>query len=145
MLEGWLAILRASPAKVGPARRLPLAPPAGDSSPGAASRRPALACGVALPTLGRHEHAPHRPSCRIPRRLAILAVAQLDHRAAAVGARHVDDRLLRDQQVHRSTIVNLAHLAGTRRDDASRLFLSIAGWDDELPVSRAYVHLFKPM
>jgi DNA-binding LytR/AlgR family response regulator len=41
--------------------------------------------------------------------------------------------------------VNLAHQAGTRRDDASRLFLSIAGWDDELPVSRAYVHLFKPM
>ena len=49
------------------------------------------------------------------------------------------------QQVHRSTIVNLAHLAGTRRDDASRLFVRIAGWKDELPVSRAYVHLFKPM
>jgi len=49
------------------------------------------------------------------------------------------------QQVHRSTIVNLAHLAGTRRDDASRLFVRIAGWDSELPVSRAYVHLFKPM
>ena len=48
-------------------------------------------------------------------------------------------------QVHRSTIVNLAHLAGTRRDDASRLFVRIAGWPDELPVSRAYVHLFKPM
>ena len=48
-------------------------------------------------------------------------------------------------QVHRSTIVNLAHLAGTRRDEASRLFLRIAGWKDELPVSRAYVHLFKPM
>ena len=48
-------------------------------------------------------------------------------------------------QVHRSTIVNLAHLAGTRRDDASRLFVRISGWKDELPVSRAYVHLFKPM
>jgi DNA-binding LytR/AlgR family response regulator len=48
-------------------------------------------------------------------------------------------------QVHRSTIVNLAHLAGTRRDDASRLFVRIAGWQGELPVSRAYVHLFKPM
>ena len=48
-------------------------------------------------------------------------------------------------QVHRSTIVNLAHLAGTRRDDASRLFVRIAGWKDELPVSRAYVHLFRPM
>jgi DNA-binding LytR/AlgR family response regulator len=48
-------------------------------------------------------------------------------------------------QVHRSTIVNLAHLAGTRRDDASRLFVRIRGKDAELPVSRAYVHLFKPM
>jgi DNA-binding LytR/AlgR family response regulator len=48
-------------------------------------------------------------------------------------------------QIHRSTIVNLDHLAGTRRDDASRLFVRIAGWDGELPVSRAYVHLFKPM
>ncbi|MGN6525707.1 MAG: LytR/AlgR family response regulator transcription factor [Burkholderiaceae bacterium] len=49
------------------------------------------------------------------------------------------------QQVHRSTIVNLRHLAGTRRDDASRLFVRVRGWDGELPVSRAYVHLFKPM
>jgi DNA-binding LytR/AlgR family response regulator len=48
-------------------------------------------------------------------------------------------------QIHRSTIVNLAHLAGTRRDDASRLFVRIAGHGEELPVSRAYVHLFKPM
>jgi DNA-binding LytR/AlgR family response regulator len=48
-------------------------------------------------------------------------------------------------QIHRSTIVNLAHMAGTRRDEASRLFVRIAGWPDELPVSRAYVHLFKPM
>jgi DNA-binding LytR/AlgR family response regulator len=48
-------------------------------------------------------------------------------------------------QVHRSTIVNLAHLAGTRRDDASRLFVRIQGRDAQLPVSRAYVHLFKPM
>lgn len=48
-------------------------------------------------------------------------------------------------QVHRSTIVNLAHLAGTRRDDASRLFLRVRGHARELPVSRAYVHLFKAM
>jgi DNA-binding LytR/AlgR family response regulator len=51
----------------------------------------------------------------------------------------------RFQQVHRATIVNLAHVAGTRRDDASRLFVRLRGWDGELPVSRAYVHLFKPM
>lgn len=48
-------------------------------------------------------------------------------------------------QVHRSTIVNLAHLAGTRRDEASRLFLRVKGHAQELPVSRAYVHLFKAM
>jgi len=48
-------------------------------------------------------------------------------------------------QVHRSTIINLAHLAGTRRDEASRLFLRVKGFETELPVSRAYVHLFKAM
>jgi DNA-binding LytR/AlgR family response regulator len=48
-------------------------------------------------------------------------------------------------QAHRSTIVNLRHLAGTRRDEASRLFLRIKGAPQELPVSRAYVHLFKAM
>lgn len=48
-------------------------------------------------------------------------------------------------QVHRSTIVNLAHLAGTRRDDNSRLFLRVRNHARELPVSRAYVHLFKAM
>lgn len=48
-------------------------------------------------------------------------------------------------QVHRSTIVNLAHLAGTRRDETSRLFLRVRGFAGELPVSRAYVHLFKAM
>jgi DNA-binding LytR/AlgR family response regulator len=48
-------------------------------------------------------------------------------------------------QVHRSTLVNLDHLAGTRRDEASRLFLRIRGYDSELPVSRAYVQLFKAM
>lgn len=48
-------------------------------------------------------------------------------------------------QVHRSTLVNLRYLAGTRRDEASRLFLRIKGHPRELPVSRAYVHLFKAM
>jgi len=48
-------------------------------------------------------------------------------------------------QVHRSTIINLAHLAGTRRDEASRLFLRVRGHDAELAVSRAYVPLFAAM
>jgi len=48
-------------------------------------------------------------------------------------------------QVHRATIINLAHLAGTRRDEASRLFLRMRGHAAELPVSRAYVPLFAAM
>ncbi len=48
-------------------------------------------------------------------------------------------------QVHRSTLINLDHLAGTRRDEASRLWLRVHGHAHELPVSRAYVHLFKAM
>lgn len=49
------------------------------------------------------------------------------------------------RQVHRSTLVNLAWLEGTRRDDASRLWLRMRGHASELPVSRAFVHLFKAM
>ncbi|MEG0883864.1 MAG: LytTR family DNA-binding domain-containing protein, partial [Janthinobacterium sp.] len=48
-------------------------------------------------------------------------------------------------QVHRSTVINLAWLDGTRRDEASRLFLRMRGHAGELPVSRAFVHLFKAM
>ena len=48
-------------------------------------------------------------------------------------------------QMHRSTLINLAHLAGTRRDENSRLFVRLRGHPTELPVSRAYVHLFKAM
>lgn len=48
-------------------------------------------------------------------------------------------------QVHRSTIVNLDHVAGTRRDESSRLFVRLRGHAQELPVSRAYVHRFKPL
>lgn len=49
------------------------------------------------------------------------------------------------RQVHRSTLVNLAWLEGTRRDEASRLWLRMRGHASELPVSRAFVHLFKAM
>ena len=48
-------------------------------------------------------------------------------------------------QVHRSTIINLRHMAGTRRDELSRLFVRMRGPAGELAVSRAYVHLFKAM
>nr|WP_315261028.1 LytTR family DNA-binding domain-containing protein [uncultured Duganella sp.] len=48
-------------------------------------------------------------------------------------------------QVHRSTLINLAWLESTRRDQASRLFLRLRGHPGELPVSRPFVHLFKAM
>lgn len=48
-------------------------------------------------------------------------------------------------QVHRSTLINLDHLESTRRDEASRLWVRLRGHAQELPVSRAYVHLFKAM
>lgn len=48
-------------------------------------------------------------------------------------------------QIHRSTLINVNHLAGTRRDEASRLFVRMKQHDRELPVSRAYVPLFKAM
>lgn len=48
-------------------------------------------------------------------------------------------------QVHRSTLINLAWLDGTHRDDSSRLFLRMRGHNGELLVSRTFVHLFKAM
>jgi DNA-binding LytR/AlgR family response regulator len=48
-------------------------------------------------------------------------------------------------QIHRSTVINVAQLAGTRRDESSRLFVRMKGIERELPVSRAYVPLFKAM
>ena len=48
-------------------------------------------------------------------------------------------------RVHRSTLINLRFVAGTRRDELSRLFVRLHGHPAELPVSRAYVHLFKAM
>ncbi len=48
-------------------------------------------------------------------------------------------------QVHRATVVNVAHLQCTRRDDQGKLLLRMKGLTQELPVSRAYVHLFRAM
>lgn len=49
------------------------------------------------------------------------------------------------QQIHRSVIVNLNAVAGTRRDLAGKLFVRIRNHPRELPVARPYVHLFKQM
>jgi len=49
-------------------------------------------------------------------------------------------------QVHRSTVVNLRFVASTRRDLGGRLFVRLRdGARTELPVSRAYAHLFRQM
>lgn len=49
-------------------------------------------------------------------------------------------------QVHRSTVVNLRFVASTRRDFGGRLFVRLKdGAKSELPVSRAYAHLFRQM
>ena len=46
-------------------------------------------------------------------------------------------------QIHRSTIVNMNFVSGTRRDDAARLFVKLRGRKNELTVSRAWMHLFR--
>ena len=49
-------------------------------------------------------------------------------------------------QVHRSTLVNMNVVASTRRDLGGRLFVRLKdGKRTELPVSRAYAHLFRQM
>ena len=49
-------------------------------------------------------------------------------------------------QVHRSTVVNMNVVASTRRDLGGRLFVRLKdGKRTELPVSRAYAHLFRQM
>ncbi len=49
-------------------------------------------------------------------------------------------------QVHRSTVVNMDVVASTRRDLGGRLFVRLKdGKRTELPVSRAYAHLFRQM
>jgi DNA-binding LytR/AlgR family response regulator len=49
-------------------------------------------------------------------------------------------------QIHRSTVVNQRFVASARRDLRGRLFLRLRdGGRTELPVSRAYAHLFRQM
>jgi len=48
-------------------------------------------------------------------------------------------------QVHRSTLVNMNEVAATRRDLSRRVFVQLKDGRTELPVSRAYAHLFKQM
>jgi len=48
-------------------------------------------------------------------------------------------------QVHRSVIVNLHAVTGTRRDLGGKLFVRIRDHARELPVSRQYAHRFRQM
>lgn len=48
-------------------------------------------------------------------------------------------------QIHRGTIVNLREVASTRRDLGGRTFVMLRDAKTELPVSRAYAHLFRQM
>ena len=48
-------------------------------------------------------------------------------------------------QIHRSTVVNMNAVASTRRDLGGRTFVKLRDGKTELPVSRAYAHLFKQM
>ena len=48
-------------------------------------------------------------------------------------------------QVHRGTIVNVAHIGTTLRDLTGRVTLSLRTRPEKIAVSRAYAHLFKQM
>lgn len=48
-------------------------------------------------------------------------------------------------QVHRGTIVNLAHVASTARDLAGRVFIALRARPEKVAVSRAFAHLFRQM
>lgn len=51
----------------------------------------------------------------------------------------------RFQQVHRSTIVNLAEVAAAVKDESGKLSLKLKNRKETLPVSRIYTELFKAM
>ena len=51
----------------------------------------------------------------------------------------------RFQQIHRSVIVNMDCVAGTRRDLSGKLFVRLRDQARELPVARPYAGLFRQM
>ena len=48
-------------------------------------------------------------------------------------------------QIHRNTIVNLAHIAATTRDVAGRVLVKLKSRPETLTVSRAFAHRFRQM
>ncbi len=49
------------------------------------------------------------------------------------------------KRIHRSTLVNLAHVHASYRDESGRMFVRIKGHTRDLPVSRAYHEVFARM
>jgi len=58
-------------------------------------------------------------------------------------AAQLDPRAFR--QIHRGTVVNMSEVGSSRRDLAGRVFVKLRDGRTELPVSRAYAHLFRQM
>lgn len=48
-------------------------------------------------------------------------------------------------QIHRGTVVAIAHVSAAVRDDSGRLRLTLRGRNETLPVSRVFAHLFRQM
>jgi DNA-binding LytR/AlgR family response regulator len=48
-------------------------------------------------------------------------------------------------QIHRGTLINMNEVASTRRDLGGRVYVRLKDGKTELPVSRAYAHLFRQM
>lgn len=48
-------------------------------------------------------------------------------------------------QIHRSTVVNLAAVAGVLREDAERQFVLLRNRPEKLRISQAFTHLFRQM
>ncbi len=48
-------------------------------------------------------------------------------------------------QIHRSTVVNVASVAGVTRDFRGRMLVKLKGRSDTLPVSDSYTYLFRQM
>lgn len=118
-------------------RLLPVAPPVTERLRWVRASSGDLTTQIAIEDV-RYFHADDKYTCVQTEQTEYLIRTPIMELAAQLDPTHF-------WQIHRSTIVNLRYLEGTRRDDVSRLFVRIKGMVRELPVSRAYVHLFKAM
>ncbi len=54
---------------------------------------------------------------------------------------HLDNDMF--WRIHRSVIVNVAHMASSRRDELGRLYVRLTDRSERLHVSRSFEHLFR--